>query len=51
MDKTLDHLSRYVSTLRAEDIPAEVAHKVTRLTIDTLGCAIGSTGRRRRISA
>ncbi len=42
MDKTLDRMSRYVSGLAPRDIPDDVSHKVKRLLIDTLGCAIGS---------
>jgi 2-methylcitrate dehydratase len=42
MDKIVDHLCRYTSSLTFEELPAEVVHQAKRLIIDTLGCAIGA---------
>jgi len=42
MDNILEFLGTYGSNLRYEDLPAGTVHKVKRLVIDTLGCAIGS---------
>src|SRR5580704_17549200 len=35
-------LSRYALELRYEDLPQEVVHHAKRMTLDTLGCAIGA---------
>ena len=42
MDKIVDHLCHYTSSLTFEELPAEVVHQAKRLIIDTLGCAIGA---------
>jgi 2-methylcitrate dehydratase len=42
MDKIVDHLCRYTSSLTFEELPAEVVHQAKRLIIDTVGCAIGA---------
>lgn len=34
-------LAREVNTFRFEDLPNDVIHQIKRLTLDTLGCAIG----------
>jgi 2-methylcitrate dehydratase len=41
MDKIVDYLCNYTTSLTFEDLPAEVVHQAKRLLVDTLGCAIG----------
>ena len=41
MDKTVDYLSTYASSLQYEDLPPEVVHQCKRMIVDTMGCAIG----------
>jgi 2-methylcitrate dehydratase PrpD len=36
---TTDHLVRFATTLRYEDLPPEVVHAAKRLLLDTIGCA------------
>ncbi|MDZ4854224.1 MAG: MmgE/PrpD family protein [Nitrospirota bacterium] len=37
-----DRLSRYVQSLRDDDVPSAVAHEVKRRVLDSLGCAFGA---------
>jgi 2-methylcitrate dehydratase len=41
MDKIVDDLCNYTSSLAFADLPAEVVHQAKRLLVDTLGCALG----------
>lgn len=41
MDRVLDYLSSYTSSLDFKDLPPEVVHQAKRLWLDTLGCALG----------
>ena len=41
MQTIAENLGAYASTLKYEDLPAEVTHQVKRFIIDTLGCAFG----------
>ncbi|HZM45044.1 MAG TPA: MmgE/PrpD family protein, partial [Burkholderiales bacterium] len=41
MQTVAENLGTYASTLRYEDLPAEVVHQAKRLVLDTLGCAFG----------
>ena len=41
MDKNTEYLASYATSIKYEDLPAEVVHKTKGLLIDTLGCAIG----------
>ena len=44
MDKTTGALSRYVTSLRYEDLSPRAVHETKRHLIDSLGCAIGGYG-------
>ena len=41
MTTVVDHLARFVETLRFEDIPAATVQQAKRHIIDTIGCALG----------
>ena len=41
MTTLAETLSRYASSLRYDDLPAETVHLAKRFIIDTLGCALG----------
>ncbi len=41
MDATTAHLANFASSMRYEDLPADVVHEAKRRVIDTLGCGIG----------
>jgi 2-methylcitrate dehydratase len=41
MDKIVERLSSYTTSLEFEDIPPDVVHQGKRLLVDTLGCALG----------
>ncbi len=41
MDKIVEYLSSYASSLQYEDLPPEVVHQCKRMIVDTMGCAIG----------
>ena len=41
MDRIVDYLSSYATTLKFEDLPAEVVLQAKRMILDTVGCAIG----------
>ena len=41
MPTVAETLAAYASTLRYEDLPADVVHQTKRTIIDTLGCAFG----------
>lgn len=42
MDRFLDTLSTYASSLTFEKLPAEVVHETKRRVVDALGCAMGA---------
>lgn len=42
MDRFLDCLSSYATSLTIDDLPQEVVHEAKRRIIDLLGCAIGA---------
>ena len=42
MDKIVDYLSSYATTLSFDALPAEVVWQTKRMVIDSLGCAIGA---------
>ena len=42
MDRFLECLSSYGTSLKFEDLPQAVIHEAKRRTIDLLGCAIGA---------
>jgi 2-methylcitrate dehydratase len=42
MDRFLDCLSSYATSLTIDDLPQEVVHEAKRRTIDLLGCAMGA---------
>lgn len=44
MDKTTEALSRYVASLRYEDLSPRTVHEAKRHLIDSLGCAMGAYG-------
>ena len=44
MDRTTEVLSRYVTSLRYEDLSLPAIHEAKRHLIDSLGCAIGGYG-------
>jgi 2-methylcitrate dehydratase len=44
MDRTTEVLSRYVTSLRYEDLSPRTIHEAKRHLIDSLGCAIGGYG-------
>lgn len=44
MDKISEYLVSYGTSLKYEDLPAEVVHKTKGLLIDSLGCAMGAYG-------
>jgi 2-methylcitrate dehydratase len=44
MDKTTEALSRYVTSLRYEDLGPRAVHDAKRHLIDSLGCAMGGHG-------
>ena len=41
MQTIAERLAAYASTLKYEDLPADVVHRTRRIIMDTLGCAIG----------
>src|SRR5262245_54303594 len=41
MQTLAERLATYATTLKHEDLPAEVVHRTKRIVMDTLGCAIG----------
>jgi 2-methylcitrate dehydratase len=41
MDRIVEYLSDYSTSLRFEDLPTDVVHQAKRAMLDTLGCAIG----------
>jgi 2-methylcitrate dehydratase len=41
MQTIAEQLAHYASTVKYEDLPAEVVHRTKRTIMDTLGCAIG----------
>ena len=41
MQTVAEILGSYASTLKYEDLPADVIHQTKRTIIDTLGCAFG----------
>jgi 2-methylcitrate dehydratase PrpD len=41
MDKTVEHLSSYTTSLKFEDVPPDVVHQGKCLLVDTLACALG----------
>ena len=41
MATLVEQLSTYTTTLRFEDLPAEVVHQAKRLIMDSVGCALG----------
>jgi 2-methylcitrate dehydratase len=41
MDRIVDYLCSYTTSLTFDNLPSEVVHQAKRLLIDTLGCAIG----------
>ena len=41
MTTIAEQLSSYSTSLRYDDLPAEVVHQTKRMIIDTLGCALG----------
>ena len=41
MQTIAENLGAYASTLKYEDLPAEVIHQAKRIIVDTLGCAFG----------
>ena len=42
MDKITKYLASYATSLKYDDLPAEVVHKTKGLLLDTLGCAVGA---------
>ena len=41
MPTIAEYLGTYATTLKYEDLPAEVVHQAKRLVLDTVGCAFG----------
>lgn len=41
MPTIAEYVSNYSANLRFGDIPADTVHLLKRMTIDTIGCAIG----------
>jgi 2-methylcitrate dehydratase len=41
MQTIAENIGAYASTLKYEDLPAEVVHQTKRFIADTLGCAFG----------
>src|SRR5262245_59386478 len=44
MDRTTEALSRYVTSLRYEDLSPRTVQETKRHLIDSLGCAVGAHG-------
>jgi len=44
MPTIAENLAEYATTLKFEDLPAEVVHNTKRIIMDTLGCAFGGFG-------
>ncbi len=42
MDNIAEYIASYGASIRYEDLPPEIVHKVKGLLIDSLGCAIGA---------
>jgi 2-methylcitrate dehydratase len=42
MDKTVQRLASYASSLKYKDLPPKVVHQVKRLIVDSLGCGLGA---------